>query len=100
MSRLLGPLSETISSVSDLASALAADQIAGAGTIAPAATPVTDFRKSRRFIGDAPNVLRENGFGTGIARFVPIPKKDLISPYLIDFARDRSTLASGRGMRH
>jgi hypothetical protein len=34
---------------------LAADQIAGAGTIAPAATPVTDFRKSRRFMGDAPN---------------------------------------------
>jgi hypothetical protein len=30
---------------------LAADQIAGAGTMAPAATPVTDFRKSRRFIG-------------------------------------------------
>ena len=30
------------------------DQIAGAGTKAPAATPVTDFRKSRRFMGDAP----------------------------------------------
>jgi hypothetical protein len=30
--------------------ALAADQIAGAGTMAPAATPVTDFRKSRRFM--------------------------------------------------
>jgi hypothetical protein len=44
---------------------LAADQIAGAGTIAPAATPVTDFKKSRRFMGDAPNALRENGFGTG-----------------------------------
>src|ERR1700690_53901 len=50
MSRLLGPPSETISSVSERASALAADQIAGAGTMAPAATPVTDFRKSRRFI--------------------------------------------------
>src|SRR4051794_2113655 len=50
MSRLLGPLSETISRVSERASALAADQIAGAGTIAPAATPVTDLRKSRRFI--------------------------------------------------
>src|SRR6202035_4603247 len=47
---LLGPPSETISSVSARASALAADQIAGAGTMAPAATPVTDFRKSRRFI--------------------------------------------------
>jgi hypothetical protein len=33
---------------------LAADQIAGAGTIAPAATPVTDFRKSRRFMDNAP----------------------------------------------
>jgi hypothetical protein len=34
---------------------LAADQIAGAGTIAPATAPVTDLRKSRRFMGDAPN---------------------------------------------
>src|SRR5437660_1684205 len=50
MSRLLGPLSETISKVSERASALAADQIAGAGTMAPAATPVTDLRKSRRFM--------------------------------------------------
>src|SRR6187402_519136 len=51
MSMLFGPDSETISSVSDRASALAVDQIAGAGTMAPAATPVTVFRKSRRFIG-------------------------------------------------
>src|SRR5580658_7397554 len=51
MSRLLSPPSETISKVSERASALAADQIAGAGTMAPAATPVTDFRKSRRFMG-------------------------------------------------
>jgi hypothetical protein len=29
---------------------VAADQIAGAGTMAPAAAPVTDFRKSRRFM--------------------------------------------------
>src|SRR3954464_6566460 len=50
MSRLLGPPSETINSVSERASAFAADQIAGAGTMAPAATPVTDFRKSRRFM--------------------------------------------------
>src|SRR5256885_6439285 len=63
MSRLLGPLSETINSVSDRASALAADQIAGAGTIAPAATPVTDFRKSRRFMGCSKR-LWGNGFGT------------------------------------
>jgi hypothetical protein len=35
---------------------LAADQIAGAGVSAPAAaSPDTDFRKSRRFMGDAPN---------------------------------------------
>ena len=27
-----------------------ADQTAGAGTMAPAATPVTDFRKSRRYM--------------------------------------------------
>src|SRR5437764_3135426 len=51
MSRLLGPPSETISSDSERASAFAADQIAGAGTIAPAASPDTDFRKSRRFMG-------------------------------------------------
>jgi hypothetical protein len=46
----LGPPSETISNVSERASALAADQIAGAGTMAPAANPETDFRKSRRFM--------------------------------------------------
>jgi hypothetical protein len=35
---------------------LAADQIAGAGVSAPAAaSPDTDFKKSRRFMGDAPN---------------------------------------------
>jgi hypothetical protein len=33
---------------------LAEDQIAGAGTMAPAANPDTDLRKSRRFMGDAP----------------------------------------------
>src|ERR1019366_873367 len=63
MSRLLGPPSETIRSVSERASALAADQIAGAGTMAPAATPVTDFRKSRRFIGRLQRT-RESAFGT------------------------------------
>jgi hypothetical protein len=30
---------------------LAGDQIAGAGTMAPAASPDTDLRKSRRFMG-------------------------------------------------
>jgi hypothetical protein len=38
--------------------------------MAPAANPDTDFRKSRRFMGDAPTP-RGNGFGAGIARFVP-----------------------------
>src|SRR6185436_7473215 len=95
MSRLFGPPSETISSVSDRDCALAADQIAGAGTIAPAAAPVTDFRKSRRFIGDA-----QNAFGTGIARFVPILKKGLRASYLVDLAWDCSTPAIPRGVRH
>jgi hypothetical protein len=48
---------------------LAADQIAGAGTMAPAAAPVTVFRKSRRFIG-ALQRMRGTA-GTGFARFVP-----------------------------
>jgi hypothetical protein len=50
MSRLFGPLSETISSVSERASALAEDQMAGPGIAAPAAAPVTVFKKSRRFM--------------------------------------------------
>src|SRR5271154_7191864 len=52
MSRLLGPLSETISSVSERASALAGDQIAGAAMPEPAVSAVTeaDFRKLRRSI--------------------------------------------------
>src|SRR3954467_13827442 len=75
MSRLLGPLSETISSVSERASALAADQIAGAGTIAPAATPVTDLRKSRRFMRCSPT--HEGSVGADFARFVPSVKGSL-----------------------
>src|SRR5258708_18865751 len=54
MSRLFGPLSVTTRSVSERASAFAGDQIAGAGTMAPAASPDTDFRKSRRFMMKAP----------------------------------------------
>jgi hypothetical protein len=50
MSMLLGPLSETISSVYWRASAFAGDQMAGAGSALPAARTVTDFRKSRRFM--------------------------------------------------
>jgi hypothetical protein len=54
MSILLGPLSETISNVSWRDCAFAGDQIAGAETAPPAATAVTDFRKSRRFIFGSP----------------------------------------------
>jgi hypothetical protein len=79
MSRLLGPPSETIRSVSERASALAADQIAGAGTMAPAATPVTDFRKSRRFIGWLQRT-RGSGFGEAFARFVPELNGRVITP--------------------
>src|SRR4051794_41957886 len=61
MSRLLGPLSETISRVSERASAFAADQIDGADTIDPAAAPVTDLRKSRRFMGGS----NARGIGSG-----------------------------------
>jgi hypothetical protein len=52
---LLGPLSETISSVSLRACALAGEKIAGAVTAAPAAAAV-DFRKSRRFIWKLPRM--------------------------------------------
>src|SRR6202035_2170737 len=70
MSRLLGPLSETISRVSERASALAADQIAGAGIMAPAAIPEADFKKSRRFMGCSKRP-REIGSWRDFARFVP-----------------------------
>ena len=46
---LLGPLSETISSVSWRDCALAGEKIAGAETMP--ATAAVDFRKSRRFMG-------------------------------------------------
>src|SRR3954467_8120737 len=54
MSMLLGPLSETISSVSWRDCALAGDQMAGADTAPPAANADADFRKSRRFIKPSP----------------------------------------------
>ena len=47
---LFGPLSETISSVSCRACALAGDKIAGAVTAPLAATAPADFKKSRRFM--------------------------------------------------
>src|SRR5271170_1960930 len=51
MSILLGPLSDTMSRVSWRICALAGDHTAGAaGNALPAATAVTDLRKSRRFI--------------------------------------------------
>src|SRR5215475_175287 len=51
MSMLLGPLSDTMSSTSWRVCAFAGDQTAGAvGNTPPAATAVTDFKNSRRFI--------------------------------------------------
>src|SRR5262249_12095033 len=51
MSRLFGPLSETISSVSWRDCAFAGDHTAGAaGRMLPAASAVIDLRNSRRFI--------------------------------------------------
>src|SRR3954463_8569754 len=84
MSRLLGPPSETISSVSERASALAADQIAGAGTMAPAAAPVTDLRKSRRFM--VISSARAIDCGAHFARFVPDPRKLPISIHRVGIA--------------
>ena len=65
---LFGPLSETISSVSWRDCAFAEDQIAGAETAPPAATAVTDFRKSRRFIFGSPEQADAAG---GTAKVVP-----------------------------
>jgi hypothetical protein len=48
---------------------LAGETIAGVGTMAPAANPETDLRKSRRFIEDS-NTWG-NGVGAGFAKFVP-----------------------------
>jgi hypothetical protein len=63
MSRLFGPLSETISSVSWRDWALAGDQIAGAGTAAAAETAVIDLRKSRRFIVSLPGLALQGVAG-------------------------------------
>src|ERR1700722_12029334 len=55
MSRLFGPLSETISRVSWRDCALAGDHTAGAaGSAVPAAIAVIDLRNSRRFIDSLP----------------------------------------------
>src|SRR5437868_4171274 len=58
MSILLGPLSETISSVSCRDCALAEEKMAGAVT-APA-TAAVDFRKSRRFMGSPPRARTDS----------------------------------------
>jgi hypothetical protein len=54
MSRLLGPLSETMSSVSWRDCALADDQIAGAEIVLAAVSAVTDLRNSRRLMKLSP----------------------------------------------
>jgi hypothetical protein len=56
MSRLLGPLSETISRVSWRDCALAGENTAGADTAVLAARADADFRKSRRFIEASPDM--------------------------------------------
>src|SRR5262245_5422725 len=61
MSMLLGPLSETISSVSWRDCALAGDQIAGAETALPAASAVMDLRKSRRCMEELPGGASMSG---------------------------------------
>src|ERR1700677_3106727 len=58
MSRLLGPLSETISRVSWRDWALAGDHTAGAETAPAAVSAVMDLRKSRRFIAVSRAVLK------------------------------------------
>src|SRR6266852_6351330 len=55
MSRLLGPLSETISYVSARVCALAGEKTAGAVTAVLAATAVIDLRNSRRFMATSRN---------------------------------------------
>ena len=77
MSRLLGPPSETINSVSERASALADEKIAGADTTAPAANPETDLRKSRRFMVMLQR-WRKNRLEASFARFVPSLNERLI----------------------
>src|SRR5436190_21658271 len=69
MSILLGPLSETMSSVSCRDCALAEEKMAGAVT-APA-TAAVDFRKSRRFMGSPSSSNRQRS-GDSSAKVVPV----------------------------
>src|SRR5579864_2861050 len=57
MSRLFGPLSETMSSVSWRDCALAGDHTAGAETALAAVNAVIDLRNSRRFMELSQGVL-------------------------------------------
>src|SRR5262249_45021651 len=70
MSRLLGPLSETISSVSARPCARAGEKIAGADTV-PAASAVMDLRKSRRFM-PSPLLSVRLCFAGDSAKLMPI----------------------------
>src|SRR5258708_11530194 len=69
MSMLLGPLSETMSSVSCRDCALAEEKMAGVVT-APA-TAAVDFRKSRRFMGIPSNSNRQRSRNAS-AKVVPV----------------------------
>src|SRR3954451_2802278 len=69
MSMLLGPLSETISSVSCRDCALADEKMAGAVT-APA-TAAVDFRKSRRFMRSPSSSNRQRSKDAS-AKVVPV----------------------------
>src|SRR5260221_14015506 len=71
MSMLLGPLSETMSSVSCRDCALAEEKMAGAVT-APA-TAAVDFRKSRRFMG-CPSSSNRRRSRDASAKVVPVSK--------------------------
>src|ERR1043165_5415952 len=72
MSRLFGPLSETISKVSCRLCAFAGENTAGAAM--PAAAAETDLRKSRRFMCRAPARMVSEGDS---ARDVPDPRDAL-----------------------
>src|ERR1700722_17691607 len=72
MSMLLGPLSETMSSVSWRDCALAGDQTAGAaGSTPPTAIAVTLLRNSRRFIGNLHGNEHSGLPQTSCQRFMP-----------------------------
>ena len=67
---LFGPLSETISSVSCRACALAGEKIAGAVTAPLATTAPADFKKSRRFM-EGSRCWKRGISGSEFAKLVP-----------------------------